>query len=247
MIRESIKVVAIHQPNFLPWLGYFYKMSKVDSFVFLDDVQYIRRGYTSRVKIKSQGGDIWLTVPVQKKGRYHQLVSEVELQPGDHWKKTILGTLQANYGKAPFFKTYYPILHEIIRKEYRLLAQLNIELIGWLAGELGIHTQWVSSSGVPGVSGVGTERLVTICQGVGANQYLSGFGGQNYQEEEIFNQPGIQLMVYDFQHPCYPQLWGEFIPGLSAVDLLFNCGPRSREILKTVNCQEPPGCDEVKS
>ncbi|UCH93763.1 MAG: WbqC family protein [Candidatus Aminicenantes bacterium] len=227
-------IAAIHQPNFLPWLGYFYKMLKSDYFVFLDDVQYIRRGYTSRVKIKTPQGEKWLTVPVKKKGRYHQLVSEVELEPDNKWKNKISGTLQSCCGKAPHFKSYFPGFEKIIQKDHRLLAGLNIELIKWLARAFGIDIPMVKSSQLPGVTGQASERLVTICKALGATQYLSGFGGQNYQEKEVFEREGIQLLVYDFQHPEYPQLFGDFTPGLSAVDLLFNCGPQSAEILREI-------------
>lgn len=227
-------IAAIHQPNFIPWIGYFYKMLKCQRFVFLDDVQYNRRSVTSRVKIKIQQGEKWLPVPVKKKGRYHQLVSEVELETGDIWKKKILGTLQSSYGKAPYYKTYFPEFETILQEEHHSLAELNIELIQWLANAFDIKTPMVKSSELAGITGQSTERLVSICKAVGARQYLSGFGGQNYQEEEIFKENSIELVVYDFKHPEYPQLWGAFIPGLSAIDLLFNCGPQSVEILKNI-------------
>lgn len=227
-------IAAIHQPNFLPWLGYFYKMWKADRFVLLDDVQYNRRSITSRVKVKTKDGDKWLTVPVIKKGRYHQSITEVELEDNDHWKNKVLGTLQTCFGKAPHFYTYFPQLEEIIRQNHTMLADLNIELITWLASRFEIDTPMERSSQLENVSGQSTERLASICNAIGADNYLSGFGGQKYQEQEIFQSRGIQLVVYDFQHPGYPQMFGDFIPGLSAVDLLFNCGPQSAEILKNV-------------
>lgn len=227
-------IAAIHQPNFIPWIGYFYKMLKCRRFVFLDDVQYIRRGFTGRVKIKTPQGEKWLTVPVKKKGRYHQLVSEVELESGDIWKKKILGTLQSSYGKTPYFKTYFPEFETILQKDHRSLVELNIQLIQWLAQAFEINTPMVKSSELEGITGQSSERLVSICKAVGATRYLSGFGGQKYQEEEIFKANGIELVVYDFKHPEYTQLWGQFIPGLSAIDLLFNCGPQSVKILREI-------------
>ncbi|NIM12111.1 MAG: hypothetical protein GTO45_08370 [Candidatus Aminicenantes bacterium] len=227
-------IAAIHQPNFIPWSGYFYKMLKCHRFVFLDDVQYNRRSVTSRVKIKTQQGEKWLSVPVKKKGRYHQLVSEVELETDNIWKKKIQGTLQSSYGKAPYYKIYFPEFETILQKDHRSLAELNIELIQWLAQAFEVKTPMVKSSELAGISGQSTERLVTICKAVGASQYLSGFGGQKYQEQEMFRQNNIELVVYDFKHPEYLQLWGDFILGLSAIDLLFNCGPQSAEILKNI-------------
>ncbi len=227
-------IAAIHQPNFLPWIGYFYKMLNSRTFVLLDDVQYNRRSITSRVKIKTQGGEKWLTVPVKKKGRYHQPIDEVELEPGSHWKNKVLGTLQASYGKAPYFYDYYPGIEAIIQKEHHRLAEFNIQLIEWLAGEFGIKTPMIRSSGLKGVTGESTQRLASICKVIGVEEYLSGFGGQKYQEQEIFAERNIRLIVYDFKHPLYTQMWGEFIPGLSAVDLLFNCGPQSAGVLKNI-------------
>ncbi|MCP5105524.1 MAG: WbqC family protein [bacterium] len=226
MENQSAITIGIHQPNFMPWLGYFYKMKKCDIFVLLDDVQFIRRGFTSRVKIKTPEGEKWISVAVKKKGRYSQTINEVEVENDFKWKKRVLGSLQACYGKTPYFKTYFPPLEEIFQKEHLFLADLNRELLIWLAGEMGIKTKILKSSQLEGITGQSTDRLVSICQALGAHRYLSGFGGQNYQEETAFNQKGIELTVYDFKHPVYPQMFGEFVPGLSAVDLLFNRGPQ---------------------
>lgn len=218
---------AIHQPNFLPWCGFFYKWLKSDLFVFLDDVQFIRRGYTNRVKIKAPRGERWLTVPVSKKGKYYQKVNEVEIEKDLAWKKKISGSIRACYGKAPYFKDYYPGFESLIEKEYTLLVDFNIALLEWLSSQLDIETKTVKASQLPGITGESTERLVSICKAVGAKKYLSGFGGQKYQDEEIFRENNIELVVSDFVPPEYPQLWGEFIPGLSTLDLLFNSGPQS--------------------
>ncbi len=222
---------AIHQPNFIPWAGFFYKWWKSDVLVLLDDVQFVRRGYTNRVKIKGPEGERWLTVPVIKKGRYHQTVNEVEIEPDLSWKKKISGSLQACYGKAPYFKDYFPGFEGVIEKDYALLADMNIALLVWLAQQLGIETRTIRASRLSGVSGQATERLVSICRSVGATKYLSGFGGQEYQEDKIFRENNIEMAVYDFTPPVYPQLWGEFIGGLSVLDLLFNCGSESKSIL----------------
>ena len=227
-------IAAIHQPNLLPWIGYFYKMSVSDRFILLDDVQYNRRSITSRVKIKSQNGPVWLTVPVKKKGRYHQLISEVELEPGTHWKNKVLGTLQACYGKAPHYKVYFSSLAEIIEQDHQMLADLNIALIRWLARVFEIKTPMVLSSGLTGVDGESTNRLIDICRLMGADQYLSGFGGQKYQQQELFQTANIDMLIYDFNHPQYPQMWGEFESGLSALDMLFNVGAESADIITKI-------------
>jgi hypothetical protein len=227
----SGRVAAIHQPNFLPWLGFFYKWRQSDVFVRYDDVQFVRRGYTNRVKIKTQKGEAWITVPVKQKGNYHQAIGEIEIDREVNWKRKLLGTLTASYSRAPFFKMYFPRLEEILANDFRLLVQLNTALLSWVAGELNIDVPSIEASVLENISGASTERLVSVCRALGASHYLSGFGGQKYQEERLFVDNGIQLKVYNFKHPRYPQLWGDFIPGLSVLDLLFNCGGDSPAIL----------------
>ncbi len=227
-------IAAIHQPNFIPWIGYFYKILKADQFVLLDDVQFTRGGYTNRVSIKYGKGGDWLTVPLIKQGRFGELVRDVELQADPKWRTKTLQTLKANYGRAPYFKTYLPELEGIVFGTDRLLADFNIALIRFLMKALEIDTPICRSSTLQGISGLSTERLVSICRALGATEYLSGFGGANYQEQETFRQNGITLTMSAFKHPQYPQLWGEFVPGLSAIDLLFNCGPKSIEVLRGI-------------
>lgn len=225
------QVVAIHQPNFLPWPGFFYKWMKSQMLVLLDDVQFIKRSIINRVKIKTPQGESWLTIPVIQKGRYHQTIAETEIQHALDWKKKVLGSIEACYGKAPFFPQYYPALKIIIQGDHELLVDINVDLIKWTAREIGIQVPLTRSSELQGVTGTSSERLASICKALGADRYLSGFGGQKYQEEDVFKEYNIELMVYDFSPPLYPQLFGDFIPGLSTLDLLMNCGPQSRDIL----------------
>jgi hypothetical protein len=163
----------------------------------------------------------------------NQPIAQVEIKNDLPWRDGVLGKIRSCYGKAPFFKRYFPEFQAVVMKERLLLADLNIELLQWVAGILEIRTPWVLSSSLEGVNGKATERLVSICRCLGATAYLSGFGGQKYQEEEEFKKHNIQLAVYDFRRPEYPQRGEGFIAGLSVIDLIFNCGPESGEILKT--------------
>ena len=231
------KIIAIHQPNFIPWLGFFYKWTRADRMVFLDDAAFTRGSHINRVRVR--GGDAsgesaqhWLTIPVHQKGRLNQPIAEVEIKNDLPWRDSVLGKLRSCYGKAPFFKHYFPGFEAVVMKERLLLSDLNLELLQWLAGILEIGTPWVLSSALEGINGKATERLVSICRCLGATAYLSGFGGQKYQEEEVFKEHNIQLVVYDFKHPEYSQRGEGFIAGLSVIDLLFNCGPGSSGILK---------------
>jgi hypothetical protein len=228
---EHTRLVAVHQPNFLPWLGFFYKWRRSDLFVFYDDVQFVRRSIINRVRIKSPRGAQWLTLPVKQKGRYDQAIMAVEIDNERPWQKKMLGSLHACYARAPYFDPYIGELEAMLFKEYRLLVDLNLDLLSWLAALLGIAAETVRSSQLPGVTGSATDRLVSVCRAVGASAYLSGFGGMKYQDPELFKQNNIRLEIYDFSHPVYPQQWPGFIPGSSALDLLFNCGPGAKEII----------------
>jgi hypothetical protein len=225
-------IIAAHQPNFIPWIGYFFKLLKSDYFVLLDDVPFSRGSYTNRAKIKTPQGEQWLTLPVKKSGRLNQLISKAELDEGRDWRRKALGIIQGCYWEAPFFKAYLPQFGEILEGGTGSLAQINAEIIAWMAGILEISTPMVKSSELTGVDGHSTERLVSICKALGADEYLSGFGGQKYQDAEVFHKEGIRLSITDFQHPQYTQLWGEFRTGLSTIDLIFNCGPTSARILR---------------
>ena len=222
---------GLHQPNFMPWLGFFYKWFKCDTFVFIDDVQFSKGSIINRVKIKTIKSDQWLTIPVKQRGRYPQLISEVEIENNNMWRNKVLGTIKTNYARTPYFKKYFFGFEDIINKNYKFLVDLNIDLLKWLANELKIKTNTLRSSELSNINGKSTEKLVSICNSIGAKQYLSGFGGHKYQKDELFQKNDIELIMYDFKHPEYNQLWGQFIPGLSIIDLLFNLGSESGKIL----------------
>jgi len=224
------KIIAIHQPNFLPWIGFFYKILKSDVFVFLDNVQFSKNSYQNRVKIKSSQGAIWLTVPVLHK--FGQLTKEVKINNREQWREKHLKTLELNYKKASFFKPVFELLQEIyFKEEWELLVNFNIESIFSISKFLGIETEMIRASSL-NVSGKSTDLLINIAEELNASIYLSGKGGANYQDEEKFRANGIELKYSDFTHPVYPQLWGEFIEGLSIIDLLFNCGEKSLEYIR---------------
>lgn len=224
-------IVAIHQPNFLPCIGYFYKLIKSDIFVLLDDVQFTKNSFINRNRIKTPNGAQWITVSIIHKGRFRQMIFETEIANENKWKKKILGSFRANYSKSTFFQKYYPVLETIIMNKYERLVDLNIALLKWVLKELEIDTSIVCSSTIKGVEGYSTERLISICRALGFNNYLSGFGGENYQDKKLYQEADIKLLIYDFQPPIYPQLWGDFLSNLSIVDLLFNCGYNSKKII----------------
>jgi len=216
--------VAIHQPNYMPWLGFFYKMLKSDIFVLLDNVQYEKNSFINRVKIKTPQGANWLTLSIKRK--FPQLIKDAELINFQKDRKKHLKTIELNYKKTKYFDYLFPELKKILEKDWRYLADLNIELIKLLKEKLGIKTKLEIASRYD-FQGKSDELLINICKKFEADVYLSGKGGWKYQDEEKFKKAGIKLEYTDFIHPIYPQLWGDFVPGLSIIDLLFNCGPES--------------------
>ena len=220
-------VVAIHQPNFLPWLGYFYKLGRSDVFVLLDNVQYTKNSFINRNRIKTPQGAKWLTVPVKIKGRSGQLIKDVEINNAADWRKKHLRTLEANYKKARFFEPIFQGLEAVYyANEWDNLCEFNIRLLKWALSMLKSEKRLIRASELS-VGGKGTQLLINIVKALGGNMYLSGFGGVKYQEEGLFREAGITLSYCEFEHPIYPQLWGEFVSNLSVADLLFNCGPAS--------------------
>lgn len=222
-------IVAIHQPNYLPWLGYFYKIARCDLFVLLRNIEYSKNGYINRCKIKTSQGEQWMTVGMAYKNKSKQSIDEMEMADSQ-WNKIHQRTLQMNYARSQWFKTYLPFLQTIYDQPWNHISQLNETFIRLICRLLGLTTSIVSDTDLC-PQGQGTERLVNICMAVGATTYLSGVGGKNYMNEALFAKHSIKLEYSDFQHPVYQQLWGQFIPDLSIVDLLFNEGKRSLGIL----------------
>ena len=220
-----MKRVAILQSNYIPWKGYFDLIRQVDEFILFDEMQYTRRDWRNRNKIKTQRGLEWLTVPVKVKGRYYQKIRETELD-GWQWASDHWNALNANYGRAPFFSELAGELKPLyLERQYTHLSQLNRTLIDWVCSKLGITTVISDSADYRLVEGK-TERLLDICRQAGATDYLSGPAAAGYLETKLFEAAGIGVSFFDYEgYPPYSQLWGEFEHGVTILDLLFNCGP----------------------
>jgi len=227
-----MKSVAIMQPTYLPWLGYFDLIDLVDVFVILDSVQFNRRSWQQRNRIKGHDRLLWLTVPVLSKGRGDQLIHEVEIERSTNFQENHIKTIKHFYAKAPFFSLYIDELSSILLKRHQFLADLKFELIVWLCERLGIKSQLVRSSSMD-VRGKKVEILINICKVLGAARYLSAEGSRKYIEEDnLFDLKGIDLMYHAYQHPDYRQINGDFVPYLSVLDLLFNEGPSSLSVIR---------------
>ena len=226
-------IVAVHQPQYLPWLGYFDKIRRADAFCYLNDVQYKKNEWQNRNRIKTAQSWQWLTVPVSY--RFPEKINEVHINNTVDWKKKHLQALITNYSRAPYFKEYISIFEDVFSKDWELISDLNIHLIELLRGVLQLQeTSTVISSDLK-LSDDPTGRLIDICNHLGADTYLAGQGGANYMDVERFEKNGLQVIVQEFEHPVYPQLFDEFQSHLSIVDLLFNCGPESMNIIREAN------------
>jgi len=212
-------------------LGYFDQIYRSDVFVFYDDVQYDKHGWRNRNKIKTPKGWQWLTVPVLTRDRFGKLIYEMEIDNHTPWAEKHLKSIQANYRRSPYHDSYIKFLEEIYSTKWRYLADLDIELIKLIINLLGMKDKKFVRSTELNVEGARIERLIKICRLLKADIYLTGQAARNYLDEKLFAEAGINVEYQNYKHPLYPQLYGDFIPYLSVIDLLFNCGPESLKIL----------------
>ncbi len=222
--------MCIHQPDFAPYLGFFHRLLFADVLIILDDVQFLRRGWHHRDKIKTQYGEKWLTLSV-KKGDYHQKINEVILSENQEaWISNHLNYLKENYGSAPGFSDYFPRIKDVYQTGFRRLFDINMALLRVLFDVFGLDINIVFSSDL-NVEGASNQKLINLMKVVGGTHYLSGTGAEDYLDKRMFEDENIIVEWQQFNHPVYQQLHGEFIPNLSCLDLLFNCGSEAREVL----------------
>jgi hypothetical protein len=229
--------VAVHQPHYFPYPGLFHKVSLVDKFVLMDDVQY-NRGFVNRNRILDVHGAVWLTVPIDKtqkftENRMVKINNEMDWR-GEHWKK-----LQVSYSNAKFFTAYRSDLERLYSSDWEFLAKLDLETMKLCFGWLGMDVPVIIESGL-GVSSTGTQRLIDVCKALGADTYVSGSGGREYMDEALFAKNGLTLEYQHYAPKPYPQRHaGGFVPDLSVIDLLANLGPNSMDFIKS--CSVNPG------
>jgi len=229
------KWIGILQPAYLPWLGFFEQLDRVDLFVLLDHVQYTRRDWRSRNRILTHDGPIWLTVPVKKPpggSMLGQTIREAEVDGEQPWARRHLRSIELAYSRAPFFDRYFPELEELYGRPFRYLAELDEALRVLLCRWLGIATPVVSSSEL-GVTSAKGELILDLCLETGATDYYSGAAARSYLDADRFAEHGVRVWYQGYQHPTYPQLHGDdFVSHLSVLDLLMNVGPESLEVIR---------------
>lgn len=216
------RICGIHQPNFLPWPGYFYKIASVDEFVFLDNVDIEIGGskaITHRTKINSPNGASWLSNPIQKS--QSKIISELTYVHSD-WKEKNLKTIFLNYKKAPYFNEVFPLVEKIFAFESNSLSDFNINSISVICDYLGIKTNFSKASELNLIDTDRNGRIIEICKSRNCEVYFSGKGAVNYHDESLFEANNVTIKYTDFSPKIYNQIHGEFVPGLSIIDLLFN-------------------------
>jgi hypothetical protein len=225
---------VIHQPEYLPWLGFFDKLQKCDLFILLDHVQF-QKGFINRNKIKTSTGWKWLTIPIVHK--FHRApINVVKIKNEINWKIENWRAIEYNYVKSPYFKDFGNLLKEVFETEWEMLVDIDVYLLQEITKFLSIKTPIIKSSSL-NAKGSKTELLVNICQEVNADIYLSGQGGKNYMDIKLFEDKNIRVEFQNFNHPRYKQQFEEkgFEPGMSIIDLIFNIGPKSMDIIKEAN------------
>jgi WbqC-like protein family len=226
---------AIMQPAYLPWIGYFDLMDQVDEFVLLDSVAFSHQSWQHRNRIRTAEGLLMLTIPVATSGRQGQLISEVEIDRRHRFETKHIGSIQGAYSRAPYGSQYIEAVAELIRvgASGGRLVDLTVPIIELMANQLGVTTPIRSSSGL-GVSGERSDRLVEICNAVGADTYLSPRGAAEYLDVDaaVFVAAGIEVGIQEYEHPTYSQLHEPFISHASSLDLLCNVGPESLAVLR---------------
>ncbi len=227
-------IVAIHQPHFFPWLGYLHRMAHADVFVLLDHVQFERRNYQNRTMILLDGEPRWFTAPVIQRSQKERIVEKlVDNRQGTRgWGVGHLRTLRHAYREAPFFDAYAPALAQLFERDWQRLADLDQATLDFLREAFDIRTPLVRSSELD-VEGARGELILNLCRAVGGDALLAGLGGsRGYLDTEAFARAGVRVEFQKFRHPVYRQCGREaFLPGLSALDMLFHCGPASRAML----------------
>ncbi|MFZ4723986.1 MAG: WbqC family protein [Paludibacter sp.] len=217
-----MNIIAIHQPNYIPWLGYFYKIYQADTFVFLDTVQYSNKGMHDFHYIKNPQGRFRLKTPV--KVAFGDSISAVQLNNSLNWRESHLKQIEVNYKKAPFFKDVFSDLSELFKVNDILMADFNSRIIEFIARKFGINTKFVKSSELNVDTLDKSERIYGICNALNGKVYYSGTGASVYQNEEDFQARGIELKYSNYQPFEYPQFWGNFESNISIIDYLMHCG-----------------------
>lgn len=229
-------ILTAHQPVYLPWLGLFHKIALSECFCVFDIAQYQTKDYNNRNKIKTHTGPIWLSVPVESKNHFEKKLLDIKVL-NNGWNRKHSKSIHLAYQKAPFFRDYMPAIEEmLLRQTYTFLTDVNYAFLLYFLTVLGIKRPILRASDYS-FSGEKSDLVLDMCSKLGATKYIFGAQGRNYADVSSFEQAGVKVFFQDYRHPVYPQLHGIFEPHMSVLDLLFNVGPRSLDVLMSGNAQ----------
>lgn len=231
-------ILTAHQPVYLPWLGFFHKIALAEKFCVFDVAQYQTKDYNNRNKIKTNAGPIWLTVPVESKQHFEKRIADVRIV-SNGWNRKHIKSIELAYKKAPYFEQYFPPMRDLLAQQFDLLTELNTQMLELLLSQLGIAIPVVKATGL-GLEGKKSDLVLDMCLKLGADVYVFGAQGRNYADVDAFLRAGVKPYFQDYIHPLYRQLNGAFEPYMSVIDLLYNEGPASLEILMSGNVTSVP-------
>ena len=230
-------ILTAHQPVYLPWLGLFHKISLAETFVYFDQVQYLPKDWMNRNKIRTKNGSILLTVPVLRKGYRDLKTSEIEINNSINWQKKHLRSISLNYKKSPYFENYIPFFEDVYSRKWEFLGDLNEYMLKWFLDELGIKVNFLNAKNFK-FEGEKSSLILNMCKKLDASTYIFGTLGKDYANVHEFEKNNVKLIFQDYNHPKYSQLYSEFVSHLSVIDLLFNHGPKSLEIILSNNISQ---------
>jgi hypothetical protein len=230
-------ILTAHQPVYLPWLGLFHKIALAETFVYFDQVQYLPKDWMNRNKIRTKSGSIWLTVPVLRKGYRDLKTSEIEINNSIDWQKKHFRSISLNYKKSPYFENYIPFFEDVYSRKWKFLGELNEYMLKWFLDELGIKVNFLNANDFK-FQGEKSSLILNMCKELNASTYIFGMLGKDYADVQEFEKNNIGLIFQNYNHPKYSQLYREFIPHMSVIDLLFNHGPKSLEIILSNNISQ---------
>ena len=228
-----MKKVAMLQPNYIPWKGVFDLISKVDVFVFYDDVQYTKRDWRNRNKIKTKDGDIWLTVPVIASSG--ELICDVKIDNSTNWQKKHYKTIVSNYKKSEFYSEYEYMLEEIyLKNKWEKISELDVFSTKLISKALGLKVDWIVASSLNVSGDKDGGKVIKICKKLGCDYFINGPASKLFMDEKKFEINGIQLEYINYEYKEYKQQFKPFSHTVSILDLIFNCGPEAMNyIVKT--------------
>ena len=227
-------ILSINQPAYLPWLGYFDRIEKSDVHVVLDHVQFEKNSFVNRNKIRNSSEAMWLTVPVETKGKFGQLdIKKIKINNNINWKKKHWKSIQQSYSKTTYFNSHESFFKELYQSNWMYLSELCKKSTDYILENIGVRTEIYYSSEMD-VAGSKSELILNICKHLNAEIYLSGPFGKDYLDKELFKKNGIEICYHDYMHPVYPQKNSNmFMSNLSIIDLLFNHGAKSLDIIQS--------------